>query len=201
MTNKEQNQAETSLVKINSELYDRVKKKVKSNSIMYPSIKSFIEKATLQKLEGQGSFKVFDDLFSGKIKLTKNSKNFTLCLACGKAFLKEKKDKDKKSKICPNCQKLINYFSNETTKKSNFRLIIEGPDFEKNMEKFLKKINIGKNVKQASILIKTSENLKLETLKGIIEKISKIFDPHITFIWNSEIDKKLKRMIIELSVE
>lgn len=119
---KESKQNETSLVKIDSELYEKVKKKVKGNPILYPSIKNFVETAVMQLMEHgkmnitdpmMGELFNFDDLLGKNPKIIKNTKNFTLCLSCGRPFLKEKSDKSEESRICPNCKKIIKHFKDK----------------------------------------------------------------------------------------
>ena len=84
----------TSLIKINSDLYNKVKEKVNANSIEYPSIKHFVENAITLAL----GFKKYDiegipqDISSyNKIPLKDimyhSNKNLTVCVLCLRFFL------------------------------------------------------------------------------------------------------------------
>jgi formylmethanofuran dehydrogenase subunit E len=116
MVKVDKKQEKVSLVKINSSLYEAIRATVGENSIEFPSIKHFIEKASMQAL----GFKKYniegveDQNFDGK-KLSQvvgeSETGFVFCLACNRAFLKEKGANNDAAKICPQCKKAILHLS------------------------------------------------------------------------------------------
>ena len=100
---------DTSLVKINSELYNEVVEIVESEHIDYPSIKNFIEVAVRNQVNRiKYDIENRDELISPNGNLKKGGKNeFTTCLACQKFFLNEKEKNKEGKRICPKCTKII----------------------------------------------------------------------------------------------
>ena len=99
---------DTSLVKINSELYNEVVEIVESEHIDYPSIKNFIEVA----VRNQVNLIKFDienrnEVVSPNGNLKNNKNEFTSCLACNKLFLNEKEKNKAGRKVCPKCTQMI----------------------------------------------------------------------------------------------
>src|SRR3989338_7876595 len=105
---KEEKYSEPVLVKMNQELYEQVRQKVKENSIEYPSIKHFVEIAVMHTL----GFKKYDiegvnQEFIEKEPLKNLVKNYASCSFCTKFFLKNKEDKGDFAKVCSSCKLAI----------------------------------------------------------------------------------------------
>jgi len=99
---------DTSLAKINSNLYNEVAEIVEVNNIDYPSIKNFIEVAIRNQLNLiRYDIQNREEILTrdGNLKHTKNE--FTHCLACNKMFLNEKTKNKEGKRICPKCTQLI----------------------------------------------------------------------------------------------
>ncbi len=119
------------LVKINRELHDVVKAIVEQNSIEFPSIKHFIEKA-IMSAAGFRRYNIggIDDTYIEEKPLKKlvgeSTKNFVICIVCNRAFLKNKEDNSENARICPNCKSIILHFANKL--KKNKEIKKEGED-------------------------------------------------------------------------
>ena len=106
----------STLVKIDSHLYDTIKAYVEQNNLEYPSIKYFIEKAVMgfvgfKKYDIGGiDYKYIDEAPLKRVVGTPNKK-FFMCIACDHAFLKDKNDNGESSKICPRCKGAILHFA------------------------------------------------------------------------------------------
>lgn len=106
---------EDAVIKMDVDIYEKIKDIVEANQVEYPSIKNFIEKAVLEKI----NFHTYniEGISHGKSivalplnNLINSTKNFTQCLLCEKMFLKNKNDKSEGSRLCQNCKNTINYF-------------------------------------------------------------------------------------------
>jgi hypothetical protein len=106
----------STLVKIDSELYEIVKSFVEVNKFEYPSIKNFVEQAVIKSL----GFKKYDiegvDDELAHLKPLKKvvgnfQKGFSLCVVCSRPFLRNAKETNEASKICPNCKQTIAHFA------------------------------------------------------------------------------------------
>jgi hypothetical protein len=106
---------ETSLVKLDSELYKKIREFVKMNKLEYPSIKHFVESSVMKSL----GFKRYDiegvDADSRSSQLLSDvvgnpSGNYTMCSLCNKVFFKNKLDK-RKIRMCPSCTKITEQYS------------------------------------------------------------------------------------------
>lgn len=106
----------STLVKIDRTLYNVVKAKVEKNKVEFPSIKHFIDQAVTKAL-GFREYNIegIDDRYLEERPLRKlvgePNKNFFMCQACNRPFLKEKNDSSDAAKICPNCRATIAHFA------------------------------------------------------------------------------------------
>ena len=99
---------DTSLVKINSNLYNEVAEIVESEHIDYPSIKNFIEIAVRNHVNRiKFDIQNRDELLTPKGNLKDNKNEFTHCVACGKMFLNEKARNKEGKRVCPKCAEII----------------------------------------------------------------------------------------------
>ncbi len=97
------------LVKMNSILYEKIKEKVETEKVEYPSIKNFVEKACIQLLE-MGKYNIEgvpQDIrrYTQPLNsLVKSTKTHIFCSLCNKVFFANKSDKSEVRTICPNCR-------------------------------------------------------------------------------------------------
>ena len=99
----------TSLAKIDSNLYNEVVEIVESEHIDYPSIKNFIEVAVRNQLNLiRYDIENRDAIISpnGKLK-SGGKKEYTGCIACEKFFLNEKEKNKQGKRLCPKCIQMI----------------------------------------------------------------------------------------------
>ena len=106
------------IIKINSEIYDKIKVVVDSNKVLYPSIKNFVEKSLAEALkfnkyniEGLSDF--FDPAKHPLNLVVKSDKNYVMCHMCSKFFLKDKLADREIDRVCPNCKSAIAYFAKQ----------------------------------------------------------------------------------------
>lgn len=106
---------EDSLVKIDSIIYEKIRDKVESDNVNYPSIKNFIEKAVVQLLE-IGKYNVEGIPHDARIYtmplnqlMPQEGGGYTVCSTCGSAFFKPGDAKGKEARNCPTCRIVIKH--------------------------------------------------------------------------------------------
>lgn len=100
------------LVKINAELYKLAKNAAKTNSLEYPSMKNFVEKA-VKRLVGFKKFDIegIDDETNANKPLYdvvgESSGNYVMCALCDKVFFKEDATKGSNVRFCEDCSSAL----------------------------------------------------------------------------------------------
>ena len=102
-------------IKIDKELYSKIKEVVNSKPEVYSAPNDFVEKTAMHAL-GMVKYDIESIPYNFKIymeplkELIKHKKNFTICVICQRAFLKDKDDLSEEALLCHNCNKVVTYF-------------------------------------------------------------------------------------------
>jgi len=109
MAEEENGEKKVSLVKIDSELYDKASEIVKLNPIDYPSIKNFVEVSVRDQINAiRYNVENMKQIVSkdGKLVKKKSDERYTNCLVCDKIFLAPDV-KGGRGKVCKGCRERI----------------------------------------------------------------------------------------------
>jgi len=122
---------ENKTFKLGIGLYEETKRIVEANPISFSTTDSFIEDAVrnyIASIKYNIEMGVNSVISQNTGALRRSQKIFTICLACEKAFLKDRNSLKESSRICSNCRSNIIFFSKLLEK--------EDPEFREMKERF-----------------------------------------------------------------